>query len=96
MIAKRCWQKLVQLLFSWKFHLLALSTYLFVKGTLSENGWLIMASATTGLRELVNLVSMKLGGTSQEPSNLNLSDKDRDIFINAIDNPDAVPVKKKK
>jgi len=64
MTGKRCWHKLLQLLFSWKFQLLGVSTWLFYKGILSESGWLIMASGTTGLRELVNLVSMKLGVAS--------------------------------
>ena len=63
---------------SWKFSLLALSTWLFFKGTLSENGWLIMAASTTGLRELTTLMALRLGGRANK-------DEDCD---DTVDNPD--------
>lgn len=59
-------KKVCEHLVSWKFQLLVLGTYLFMKGTLSENGWLMVAASTTGLRELVNLTTLKLGAQDKK------------------------------
>lgn len=61
MTGRRCLDKAMQLTLSLKYHLILVATVLFAKGILSENGWLIMVSSVTGLREITNLVSMKLG-----------------------------------
>jgi hypothetical protein len=71
---KRAAKKLIEHLVSWKFHLLVFSTWLFMRGTLSESGWLIMAAATTGLREISSILAAKTEGFSgydnpdQEPA----------------------------
>jgi ABC-type transport system involved in cytochrome bd biosynthesis fused ATPase/permease subunit len=68
MTLKKAWKKVLEAFVSWKFHLLVLSTYLFIKGTLSESGWLLMAASTTGLRELINLLTLKMGVQPKEGS----------------------------
>jgi hypothetical protein len=68
MTLKKARQKLLEHALSWKFHLLCLSTWLFYHDKLSESGWLMMAASTTGLRELVNLVTLRMGVQSQEPT----------------------------
>lgn len=83
--------KFVSHIFSWKFQLLVLSTVLFIKGTLSENGWLMMAASTTGLRELVNLMTLKLSNPQRDD---NEYDYVNHMSFNGthpggVDNPDA-------
>lgn len=58
---KKHLEKTLEHIVSWKFQLLVLSTWLFVRGTLDEMGWLMMAASTTGLRELTNLLTLRMG-----------------------------------
>lgn len=65
MTFKKARAKIFEHLVSWKFHLLVLSTWLLWHDKLTESGWLMIAASTTGLRELVNLVTLKMGAQSQ-------------------------------